>query len=166
MEEIQMNLETRIEEVRARLSRTERTLEGKIIASRLYDETIADLEALLSQNTIRRAELSIRLGVTLLELTNLEEDIFQIRLRQVDQRRKAQEIEPEVLESVQFQAVSIQPERGGTLPIPAAPSEFTDSRTWIRIISMTGFKIELNSLSQALEVLKIVLQAHRKEFKP
>jgi hypothetical protein len=162
-----MNLETKIEEVRARLSRTERTLEGKIIASRLYDETIADIETLLSQNTIRRAELSIRLGVTLLELTNLEEDIFQLRLRQEDQRHKAQaEIEPEVLESVQFQAVSIQPERGGALPMPAMPSEFTDSRTWIRIISMTGFKIELNSLSQALEVLKIVLQAHRKEFKP
>lgn len=157
-----MNLETKIDEVRTRLARSERTPEGRIVASRLYDETIADIESLFSQNTIRRPELSGRLGVSLLELTHLEEDIFQLRKRQEEQRRRqSSEIEPEILESVQFQAVSIRPDQEGSFPVPAE-AQFADSRTWIRIISMTGFKIELNSLPQAVEILKIVLQAHRK----
>jgi hypothetical protein len=162
MEDAHMNLEMKINEVRTRLARTEKAQDGKVIASRLYDETIADIESLLSQNTIRRPELSGRLGISLLELTHLEEDIFQLRKRQEEQRRRQEsEVEPEILESVQFQAVSIRPDQEDSFPVPAE-AQFSDSRTWIRIISMTGFKIELNSLPQAVEILKIVLQAHRK----
>lgn len=154
-----MELNDKIEEVRNRLLKAERR-EGKIVVGRLYDDLIADLEALLEQNTIRRPALAERLGLTLLQLTTLEEEIFQHRKRQEELRRKQEcDFRPEVLESIQFQTVTVQdPEQ---MPVPQEVA-FADSRAWIRIMSMTGLKIESNSLPSALEILKIVIQAHRR----
>jgi hypothetical protein len=166
-----MDLNTKISEVRERLRKSsERTAEGRLIASRLHDDLIEQIEDLLAQNTIRRPELSEKLGLTLLQLTFLEEDIFQLK-RQAEERRRRQEqtgiqLEPDIIEDIQFQAVSLRADDGpgSQMPEPEEAS-FPDSKTWVRIISMTGLKVEVNSVSSAIEILKLVLQAHYRSGK-
>ena len=155
-----MELNAKIDEVRVRLLKSERR-EGKLVVGRLYDDLISDLEWLFEQNTIRRPLLSERLGLTLLQLTQLEEDIFHHRKRQEAELQKNQEegFQPEIEENIQFQAVTVR--ENEQMPVPQS-AVFQDSKTWIRIVSMTGLKVELNSLESALEILKIVIQAHRR----
>jgi len=153
-----MDLNSKIENIKERLTRCERNKDGKIVVGRMYDELIVEIEELFDQNIIRRPVLSEKLGLTLLQLTTLEEEIFQHRTEQELEALKPKP-QVEVLESIQFQEVKLP--TGETLPVPKEPN-FADTRTWIRIVSMTGLKVEVNSLSAALEVLKTVLEAHRR----
>jgi hypothetical protein len=134
-----MELNAKIDEVRVRLLKSERR-EGKLVVGRLYDDLIFDLEWLFEQNTIRRPLLSERLGLTLLQLTQLEEDIFHHQKRKAEFEKNQEDgFQPEIEENIQFQAVTVR-----------------------KNVSMTGLKVELNSLESALEILKIVIQAHRR----
>jgi hypothetical protein len=154
-----MELNAKIDEVRVRLLKSERR-EGQLVVGRLYDDLIFDLEWLFEQNTIRRPLLSERLGLTLLQLTQLEEDIFHHQKRKAEFEKNQEDgFQPEIEENIQFQAVTVR--KNEQMPVPQ-PAVFQDSKTWIRIVSMTGLKVELNSLESALEILKIVIQAHRR----
>jgi hypothetical protein len=156
-------LDAKIEDVKERLRRSERNKVGLLVTGRLHDELIVEVEHLLEQRTLRRPALSERLGLSLMELTTLEEEIFRLREQQArDEARRVAALcvdESDVIESIQFQAVSVRSEKEVSQPKGAT---FQDSRTWFRIISMTGVKIEVNSLEGAQAVLKTVLQAHRR----
>jgi hypothetical protein len=65
-------LETKISEVKERLMRAQRDRLGKVVAGRLYDDLIDEIEELFGQNQVRRVELSKKLGLTLGELNTLE----------------------------------------------------------------------------------------------
>jgi hypothetical protein len=155
-------LDAKIEGVRRRLEKAERNQVGLLITGRLYDELIVEIEALLEQRTVRRPALSEKLGLSLMELTTLEEEIFRLREQQArDEEKRVEALcaERDVLESVQFQAILVNDEKA--VPDPKEVT-FQDSRTWFRIVSMTGVKIEVNSLEGAQAVLKTVLQVHRR----
>jgi hypothetical protein len=156
-------LDAKIEGVRRKLEKSERNQVGLLVTGRLYDDLIVEIEALLEQRTVRRPALSERLGLTLMELTTLEEEIYRLREQQArDEEKRIQELcaERDVIESVQFQAISVRDEKAVPIPKEAI---FQDSRIWFRIVSMTGVKIEVNSLEGAQAVLKTVLQVHRRQ---
>ena len=154
------DLEAKISEVRERLKRAQRDRLGKIVVGRLYDDLVDEIEDLFGQNQVRRVELSEKLGLTLVELNTLEEEIYQFRKKTQGSDLGSSGTPSEVLESIQFQAVAIKNDEARAHPEPAL---FQDQRLWVRIVSMSGLKIEVNLLKAALEILKTVLAVHHRD---
>ena len=157
----QMNeLEAKISEMKERLKRAQRDRLGKIVVGRLYDDLVDDIEDLFAQNQVRRAELSEKLGLTLNELNTLEEEIYQFRKKTQPSDQEPARAPAEIVESIQFQAVAIRKDEERAQPEPAL---FQDQRLWVRIVSMSGLKIEVNSLEASLEILRTVLAVHHRD---
>lgn len=154
------DLEAKISEVKDRLKRAQRDRLGKIVVGRLYDDLIDDIEDLFGQNQVRRAELSEKLGLTLNELNTLEEEIYQFRKRTQPSDPEPARARSEVIESIQFQAVAI---KNDEVSRPPEPAIFQDQRLWVRIVSMSGLKIEVNSVEASLEILRTVLAVHHRD---
>ena len=156
------NLGARISELKERLKRAQRDRTGKIIYLRLFDDLVDELESVLNEGSLRRFDLAERLGLTLAELNTLEEEIYKQRTEEIKRTAEAAvKMKNELLEQIQFQAVNVaEPEN---LPIGPTPGDMAlqmPAGLVVRIVSMTGLKVEVNSLDAALQILHEVLAVH------
>lgn len=156
------NLGARISEVKERLKRAQRDRTGKILFLRLFDDLVDEIESLLNLSDLKRFDLATRLGVTLAELSSLEEEIYKQRAK--ESARTAVAVKNEVLETIQFQAVVVN-ETKAELPAEAADEDralIMPSGLVVRIVSMSGLKVEVNSLEAALQILREILAVHHR----
>jgi hypothetical protein len=159
------NLEARVSELKERLKRAQRDRHGKIVFLRMFDDLVDELESVLNEGGLKRFELAERLGLGLAELNSLEEEIYKQRAEENKRVADAAvSMKNDLLEQIQFQAVRV----GESEPLPVEP-DATDMALQmprgliVRIVSMTGLKVEVNSMDAALQILREVLAVHYKD---